>query len=117
MEKSHNFQEIPILKSLYELYLNYYKFLELFPKKDKYALGAKCEQFITTILELILTAQSLPKEHKKSALMQASAKLDVLKIFFRLLKDVDVIDQKKYLILQTHLQEIGRQLGGWQKSL
>ena len=77
----------------------------------------KCENCITSILEFVLTAQSLPKENKKSVLVQASAKLDALKIFFRLLKDVSVIDQKKYLVLQTLLQEIGRQLGGWQKSL
>lgn len=117
MEKFHNFQEAPVIKTLYDLYKTYYACWQLFPKKDKYALGAKCENLITAILELILTAQSLPKETKKPFLMQASAKLDTLKIFIRLLKDINVIELKKYLLLQTLVQEIGRQLGGWQKSL
>ena len=110
-------EEIPIIKKTYELYKLYYGFLELFPKKDKYALGAKCELYIITVLELLLEARNLPREEKIAIVRQASVKFDTLKILLRMAKDLNFLENKKYLSLQAHIQEIGRQLGGWQKSL
>lgn len=115
MNNSHT--EIPIIKKVYELYKLYYGYLILFPKKDKFALGAKCETYIITVLELILLAGSLPKEKKMEAIQQASAKFDALKLFIRMEKEFGLLDSKKYLALQTLIQEIGRMLGGWQRSL
>lgn len=110
-------QEIPIIVKTYNLYKIYYGYLELFPKKDKYALGKKCEEQIIELLELILTAKSAPQDKKKTAINQASVKLDMLKIFIRLGQDLKLLDQKKYLKIENYLQEIGRMIGGWQKSI
>jgi hypothetical protein len=33
------------------------------------------------------------------------------------MKDVKAIDNKKYTIIQSEVDEIGRMLGGWIKSL
>ena len=91
--------------------------MELFPKKDKYVLGAKCEEYISTILEILLEANYLPKVEKLPFIKKTNNKFEILKIFIRLLKDLDIIDQKKYLTLQTIIQEIGKMFGGWLKSL
>ena len=48
---------------------------------------------------------------------QASVKLDALKFFLRLARQLDILDQKKYIALQTELQDIGKMLGGWLRSL
>lgn len=48
---------------------------------------------------------------------EASLNIDLLKILIRLCKEVKVLDDKKYLKLQKKLQEIGKMLGGWLKSL
>lgn len=101
----------------YDLYKIYYGYLELFPKKDKYSLGKKCEELIIDFLELILSAKGAMKDAKKPIINQASAKLDMIKIFIRLEKDLKLLDQKKYLTIENHLQEIGRMIGGWQKSI
>ncbi len=108
---------MPILKKTIDLYKLYYAYAQLFPKKDKYTLGATCERYIIEILELIITASYLPKEQKLSLLKSANNKFETLKIFIRLLKELKIIDQKKYLDLQTLIQEIGRMFGGWLKSL
>ena len=89
----------------------------LFPKKDKYALGAKCELYIIAVLELLLSAGSLPKDRKAEAIQQASIKFDTLKVLLRIARELDLLDNKKYLKLQALIQEIGRMLGGWQRSL
>ena len=109
--------EIPIIRGLYDLYKLYYGYWQLFPKKDKYALGAKCESHIIDTLELLLAASSAPRPEKKQFLLQANVKFDALKIFLRLAKDIKALDAKKYVALQTHIQEIGKMLGGWQRSL
>jgi len=100
-----------------ELYKLFYGYLALFPKKDKYALGGKCEIYIIATLELLLAAGSAPKEEKRVIIQQANVKFDALKIFLRLCQELKLLDNKKYLILQAYIQEIGRMLGGWQRSL
>lgn len=108
---------VPILKKTIDLYKLYYGFAELFPKKDKYTIGATCERYIVEILEILLQAGYLPKEGKLPLIKTASNKFDMLKVFVRLLRELNIIDQKKYLVLQTIIQEIGRMFGGWIKSL
>lgn len=109
--------EIPIIGKLSELYKSYYQYLELFPKKDKHALGAKCEAYIASTLELLLEAGNVPKEQKLSLLKKANVQFDALKFFLRIAYELKILDNKKYLVLQTHVQEIGRMLGGWQRSM
>lgn len=114
--KKINTVEIPIIRKIYELYKIFYGYAALFPKKDKYTLGSKCEIYITDVLELLLAAASAPKYGKQALIQQASVKFDTLKIFLRLANDLDILDGKKYIELQKHIQEIGRMLGGWQRS-
>ena len=78
-------------------------------------MGAKCEQYIISVLELLLETSYLPKEQKRGVLLKANNKFETLKVFIRLLKELEIIDQKKYIVLQTFIQEIGRMLGGWMK--
>ncbi|MFH1947070.1 MAG: four helix bundle protein [Candidatus Magasanikbacteria bacterium] len=117
MDNQINNKEIPIITKTIQLYKMYYKYLELFPKKDKYAMGAVCERYIIEILEILLRAGYVPKPEKPLLIKTASNKFDMLKIFIRLLRELDIIDQKKYLALQTVIQEIGKMFGGWIKSL
>ncbi len=105
------------MKKTIDLYKLYYTYVQLFPKKDKYTLGATCEKYIIEILELLITASYLPKDTKLSLIKSANNKFETLKIFIRLLRELNIIDQKKYLALQTMIQEIGRMFGGWIKSL
>ncbi len=109
--------EVPIIRAVYDLYKLYYNYLQLFPKKDKYTLGAKCELYIIDTLELLLAASTVTKQDKKPYLLKANVKFDALKVFLRLAKEIKVLDNKKYLELQNHIQEIGKMLGGWQRSL
>ncbi len=87
------------------------------PKKDRYTLGQKCELVLLELLEGIIKASSVSKAEKLAPLRETSIKLDILKVYFRLGKDLKIIDNKKYTILEELLQEIGRMLGGWIKSV
>ena len=65
----------------------------------------------------ILLASQLSKAEKMPHLERVSAKLNVLRIFLRLAKDTKLLDLKKCLLLQEIVDEIGRMLGGWMKSI
>jgi len=117
MPDFHNsFDDIPIFFKVYELYKLFYGFLPSFPKKDRYTLGQKCGLALLDLLEAIILASNLSREEKLPVLLCASTKLDVLKVLFRLGKDIKVLDHKKYLLLEDVLQEIGKMLGGWIKT-
>lgn len=80
-------------------------------------MGQKCENITLEILELLFLANSKQSRSRLLILNKVDVKLKILKTLIRLCFDVKVINQKKYLILQEKLQEIGKMLGGWIKSL
>lgn len=62
-------------------------------------------------------AGTLTQERKLPVIEKGIVSLDLLKILIRLAKDIQALDNKKYLQLESSLQEVGRMLGGWRKSL
>ncbi len=73
--------------------------------------------YVINTLELLLEAGCASKNEKLNLIRKANVKFDTLKLIIRLLKDLDIIDNKKYLELQRQIQEIGKMIGGWQRSL
>ncbi len=109
--------DIPIFKKIYELYKTLYAYLKTFPRQDRYSLGQKCEETAIEMLKHILLASQLSKSEKFPILQKASAQLNLLRVYLRLAKEIKALDGKKYLILQEDIDEIGRMLGGWIKSV
>jgi len=108
--------DIPIFKKTYELYKEFYSFRLSVPKQDRYTLWQKCESLLIEVLEGILFASQQTKPEKLPTLEKTSIKLNFLRVCIRLMKDVKAIDDKKYILTEAHLDEIGRMLGGWIKS-
>jgi len=44
-------------------------------------------------------------------------KIFILKTLIRLAKEIKSLNIKKYIILEKELQEIGRMIGGWIRSI
>ena len=116
-QTDNNQFNLPIFQKLYDFYKLLYQYLKLFPKKDRYTLGQKIDTLTLTVFELVIMAGSIEKEKKLVYLEKSIGSLDLLRILIRLAKDVQALDNKKYLQLEQALQEIGRMLGGWKKSL
>ncbi len=108
--------DIPIFKKTYNLYKTFYGYRDTVSKQDRYTLWQRCENLILDILENILEASHLLKADKLPILEKTSLKLNLLRVFLRLCKEVKAIDNKKYVLLQEAIDEIGRMLGGWIKS-
>lgn len=119
MNNNKNFTsiEIPLIKKLYELYKCAHKSISVFPKHERYSLGEKIEANILEAIELSLFGNAQPKNFKDAYLLKANAKVEVLKILFRLALDNDFINETQYLKTEDILQEAGKMLGGWIKYL
>lgn len=87
------------------------------PKTARYSLGIKIDNLFIETTELIFIASRLNKEKKLPYLEKASGKLDLLKFFLQIAWEIKSLDNKKYIILSEHLNEIGKMLGGWKKGL
>ena len=108
--------DIPIFKKTYELYKTFYGYRDGIPKQDRHTIWQRCDGIILDILENILLASQTYKMEKMPMLEKASLKLNFLRVFLRLMKEVKTIDNKKYATLQESIDEVGRMLGGWIKS-
>jgi len=108
--------DTPIFIKSYDLYKLFYSFRTLVPKNDRYTIWQRCENLMLDIIEGLLYAGQLSKIDKLSTLEKTSMRLNLLRVFVRLMKDTKAIDNKKYVLLETIIDEIGRQLGGWIKS-
>lgn len=88
-----------------------------FPKHERYSLGEKLECTILEAMEYIIIGNAQAKNFKDGFIIKANAKVELLKILYRLALNIHAIDTKGYLKAQETLQEIGKMLGGWIKYL
>lgn len=109
--------DIPIIHKTYELYRDVHALEKNIPKMERYTLWQRSENSALDILEGLLQVGYLPQEKRADHLIRVSARVDMLRVFLRLSLDVKAINQKKYIALQQAVDEIGRMLGGWMKSL
>ncbi len=108
--------DIPIFKKAYELYKTFYGYRTLVPKVDRYTIWQRSESVILEVLEGVLIASQTIGNEKLEALQRTSVKLNLLRVFVRLMKETKAIDNKRYIALEAMIDEIGRMLGGWIRS-
>jgi hypothetical protein len=106
-----------IIQKTYKFYLLLYSCTKTFPKKDRFTLGQKCENLTLEILEILFLANSKRDQEKIPYLKNVDIKLKITQTVIRLARDTDALEEKKYYMLSTSLEELGRMLGGWIKSL
>ncbi len=86
------------------------------PKNDRFTIYERSENLILDVVELLIEAGYVARNNKVTILEHASVKLNTLRLLIRLMKESSTFDTKKYVTLQTIIDEIGRQLGGWIRS-
>lgn len=87
--------------------------INIFPKRDRYTIGAKLEQFTLEFFELMMLAREKEGASKLLILQKADVKLKILKLFTRMSFDTKSLPEKKYIEAEKKLLEIGKMLGGW----
>ena len=109
--------DIPIFKKAYDLYKTFHDYRKIIPKQDRFTIFERSESALLDVIESIMQASGEHKKEKLPTLDRASFKLNMLRVFIRLMKDVKTIDGKKYMTLEASIDEMGRMLGGWIRSV
>jgi len=112
-----NENDVPILRKIHELYKTFHEYRTLVPKHERFSIYERSENTMIDILEYVLEASYSSKERKLMLLEKASVKLNIFRFFVRLMKESKTLDTKKYTLLQSITDEIGRMLGGWIRSV
>ena len=111
------YQVLPIIGRIILVYKVWHAYVKNFPKDFRYTLGGKIENFFIEIIECLFIASRLAREQKLPYLQKASLKLDLLKFFLQISWECKVLESKKYIEISEHLEQIGKQIGGWQKDV
>lgn len=106
-----------IIQKTYKFYLLLYSCTKTFPKKDRFTLGQKSENLTLEILEILYLANSKRDQEKIPYLREVDLKLKIAQTVVRIAHDVNALEDKKYYALSASLEELGRMLGGWIRSL
>lgn len=109
--------DLPIIHKTSALYQALNGLQQIVPKASRYTLWVRCENTTLEILEGLIRVSHLSQDKRLEPLIQVSVLVDTLRVLIRLSFEVKAISEKKYLFFQQMLEEIGKMLGGWIKSL
>ncbi len=107
----HN--ELPVYKATYDLLLEIFKFTKEFGKEYKYTVGENLKKQTIDLLTLIYRANS--RKDKQEVLQEAREHIEVIRLFVRLMKDMQQISLKRFVEVNLKIESVSKQLAGWQK--
>ena len=87
------------------------------PRTARYTTGARIENHLLDLLELIYKAYYSPIENKSGKIVECISKNDIVKYLLQIAFENKFIKEKEYLELSEKLQEVGKILGGWKKGI
>jgi hypothetical protein len=108
-------EELLVIDKVYDLVLWSCRHAARFPRSHRFTLGERMEIRLYDLLEILLRAKY--KREKSALLQQANLELELLRFQFRLAKDLQCLNLKSFEHGVRSLDEVGRMVGGWLKSL
>src|SRR5580658_2403665 len=104
-----------VVTKAYDLVLWLLPKAETFSRSYRFSLG---ERVVAHALDLLLAlVQAAYAANKAGLLQHANSKVNGLRYLLRLAKDLRLLTADSYAFAAERLEEIGRMLGGWQKSV
>jgi len=108
---------ISILERIKETYLLWLNIIPHMPKHNRYTIGERIENKFLDLLELTYTTYFSNREMKTNNIPKCILMLDVLKFLISVAWTNKLISHKQCEEIALKLDEIGKMLGGWLKSL
>jgi hypothetical protein len=104
-----------ILTKTYDLMLYIIPQLSKFPRDQRFLLADRIESMLLDFLEDMIA--SYYGSEKLTLIEKGNLRLEKIRYMVRLSKDLHFIDLRRYELITERIDEIGRMLGGWRKSL
>ncbi|OGO35289.1 MAG: hypothetical protein A2W35_01425 [Chloroflexi bacterium RBG_16_57_11] len=108
-------KESPIFTRTYDLLLWLIPLTIKFPRSQRFVLAEAVQHTALTLQEQLIDATG--DETPRLALRQADITLTKLRTYLRLCKDLKLVSFDQYEYASVIVNEIGRLLGGWMKSV
>ncbi|MBC8196264.1 MAG: four helix bundle protein [Candidatus Marinimicrobia bacterium] len=108
-----NYNELPVYKATYDLLLEVFKFTKNFNKEYKYTVGESIKNETLDLITLIYRANN--KRNKIEIIKEAREKIEVIRLYIRLMKDLHQISIKRFVQVNIQIENVSKQLTGWQK--
>lgn len=107
--------QLIIFQKLYDLFVYTHRLVAKFPKSQRFLISNYLLQVNIEMIRLTIVANSKPDRQEEQK--QISTNLDLFRIYTRLAKDINFISIKKYELMMEKINEIGRLLTAWKKSV
>jgi hypothetical protein len=108
---------LPIIHKIDLLYKNIYQAGKNAPKRDRFGILTKIEEYCLSCFCLSIEAALSAKNEKLPILKKVRLNLEILKRLIRITNELGAIDFQKYIFLQKQLEEISKMASGWIKYL
>ena len=109
------YENLPVYKAGYDLLLETHRLTAKFPREYKYTLGEKLQSELMDILVCIYRANS-SQEGRAEVLAETRRRLVKVKLYMRILHDVNVVPLKPFALQAERLENLSRQLAAWHKT-
>lgn len=106
--------DLPVYKASYDLFLEIFDMVKHFSREYKYTVGEKLKDETLEMMMAIYRANT--RQQKKEILQKAREHLEVVRLLVRLTKDMKQISINRFVSVNKKIEEISKQLTGWQKS-
>ncbi|MBM3853528.1 MAG: diversity-generating retroelement protein Avd [Verrucomicrobia bacterium] len=107
-------KESPIFTRTYDLLRWLIPATVKFPRQQRFVLAEAVQRTGLRLQEQLIEAAHAPQP--LPALQQADVTLTKLRMYLRLCRDLELLSLGQYAHVARLVNEVGRLLGGWQKS-
>lgn len=108
---------LPIINRTYDLYKHIVGITNQMEKRWRYSIGQNTERSVLDCLSELIMAKNAPKQLKAAYLIRACGHQETAILKLRLCLELKAAGETQIFQAQSALQEIGRMLGGWLKSV
>lgn len=112
---SQHLEGLRILAKLEELDTHSHQAVLQFPKFERHVLAAEIRGTLNRLLHL--TVQGAKRYYKKTTLQELDVEVEYLRALVRKARRLGYINVNRYEIWSRHIDEIGRMVGGWIRSV
>lgn len=109
------YDHIKIFQCAYLLTVEIYRTTSNFGREYKFTLGEKIKDAAHDVLDLIMKANALPDTEKQKYFSEIDYKKENLRVYLRIACDLKQVSPGRLGAINEKIEEVGRQLGGWQR--
>lgn len=88
-----------------------------FPKSARFTFTQRIENLGLDIIEDLVEARYAPRANRRPILVRLDGRLARLRVLLRLASKRRLLDTKGYTLLSRRVDDLGKMVGGWKRSL